>query len=76
MYGSARTGVLVAFDSISSSLLLREACRERAIDCAIIPVPRSVSSSCGYAAEVCVADPGVLTALLNQLGIVDFQIVE
>jgi hypothetical protein len=37
--------------------------------CALIPLPRSLSSSCGYAAEVEAVEPAALATLMRELGI-------
>lgn len=44
--------LLVTFHSVSQALLLETEAKERGFFCALIPVPRKLSSSCGYAAEV------------------------
>ncbi|MDR0527247.1 MAG: DUF3343 domain-containing protein [Spirochaetaceae bacterium] len=49
---------LVTFHSVSSALLLETEAKERGLPCEIIPVPRSLSSSCGYAAWVELQDSG------------------
>jgi hypothetical protein len=61
--------MLVTFDSISSSLQFQAGCAasgERVL-CTLIPVPRSLSASCGYAAEVAMGEPGDLLKLLGEL---------
>ncbi|MDR0550434.1 MAG: DUF3343 domain-containing protein [Spirochaetaceae bacterium] len=44
--------LFVTFHSVSSALMLEAAAKERGLSCAVIPVPRNLSSSCGYAAEI------------------------
>jgi hypothetical protein len=61
--------LLVTFYSVSSALLLETAGKERGFPCVIIPVPRSLSSSCGYAAEVDAEASGDLVELLRGLRI-------
>ena len=66
--------MLVTFDSISSSLCLQAAAAspaERALNftCTLIPVPRNVSSSCGYAAEIEMEEGGDLLKLLEDLNV-------
>jgi hypothetical protein len=62
--------MLLTFDSISSSLSLQEAYRERGLPCALIPVPRNISSSCGYAAEVETEEAESLVKLIEKLNVV------
>ncbi|MDR0363070.1 MAG: DUF3343 domain-containing protein [Planctomycetota bacterium] len=50
--------ILVTFHSVSSVLYLETLLRERRVRCAIIPVPRALGSSCGYAAEIDENDMG------------------
>jgi hypothetical protein len=59
--------LLVTFDSISSSLLVEGACRKRRLPCSLIPVPRSLTASCGYAAEVAAEEAGEVLGLLREL---------
>ncbi|MDR0540076.1 MAG: DUF3343 domain-containing protein [Spirochaetaceae bacterium] len=61
--------LLVTFYSVSSALFLEAAGKERGLPCVIIPVPRSLSSSCGYAAEVDVEETGNLAELLRGLNV-------
>jgi hypothetical protein len=67
--------MLVTFDSISSSLCLQAAAaaspaeRERHFTCTLIPVPRTISSSCGYAAEIEMEEGGELLKLLGELNV-------
>lgn len=52
--------------------MLDSAAKKRGIPCRLIPVPRSLSSSCGYAAELDGMDaegPGGLEELLRSLRI-------
>jgi hypothetical protein len=44
--------LIVTFYSISSALLLDAALKEQNFPCALIPAPRKLGSSCGYAADV------------------------
>ena len=65
--------MLVTFASISSSLRFQAASTASSVDrkgdfpCALVPVPGKLSSSCGYAAEVEMAEPGDLLNLLREL---------
>jgi hypothetical protein len=64
--------MLVTFDSISSSLCLQAAAASPAeggchFTCTLIPVPRNISSSCGYAAEIEMEEGGELLKLLGEL---------
>ena len=52
----------VTFHSVSSALLLQELLAQQDI-CRIVPVPRSLSSSCGYAAEVKMEEPALQSLL-------------
>jgi hypothetical protein len=68
--------MLVTFDSISSSLRLQTASAaaeaagtERGFSCTLIPIPRNISSSCGYAAEVEMEEPEDLLKLLHELNL-------
>jgi hypothetical protein len=61
--------LLVTFYSVSSALLLETAGKERGFSCALIPVPRSLSSACGYAAEIETEDAPRLAELLRGLRI-------
>ncbi|MDR1029399.1 MAG: DUF3343 domain-containing protein [Treponema sp.] len=61
--------MLLTFDSISASLRLQGVYRGRGFLCTLIPVPRNVSSSCGYAAEVETEEPGALLKLLGELDV-------
>lgn len=57
--------ILITFHSVSSALYLRTLLEKRSVVCRIVPVPRELSSSCGYAAEVRDGDPGMLCGLLD-----------
>lgn len=57
--------ILVTFHSVSSALYLEELLKARETACKVIPVPRELSSSCGYAAEIGTADTSALEKLMN-----------
>ncbi|MDR2501501.1 MAG: DUF3343 domain-containing protein [Treponema sp.] len=57
--------LLVTFYSVHAALLLEAAGKERGFFCALIPAPRKLSSSCGYAAEVDAEEPERLIKLLR-----------
>jgi hypothetical protein len=61
--------LLVTFYSVSSALRLEAAGKEHDLFCALIPVPRKLSSSCGYAAEVEMGEPEALVELLRELNV-------
>jgi hypothetical protein len=61
--------LLVTFYSVSSALVLESAGKARGFSCALIPVPRSISSSCGYAAETSAEDADSIAELLRELRI-------
>lgn len=58
--------ILVTFHSVSSALYLEELLKQRGVACKVIPVPRELSSSCGYAAEVDMSDLDELKTLMNK----------
>lgn len=53
----------VTFHSVSSALML-EAQLKQDGNCRVVPVPRALSSSCGYAAQV-EMEPDALVSLLQ-----------
>lgn len=57
--------IVATFHSVSSALYLEELLKGRGVACRIIPVPRELSSSCGYAAEADAGDPSALKDLMN-----------
>lgn len=58
--------ILVTCHSISSALLLQRILKGRGTGCSVVPVPRELSSSCGYAVETEMDDGAALTALLDE----------
>lgn len=60
--------LLVTFYSISAALLVEAAGKERGFPCALIPTPRTLGSSCGYAAELETEDARSLAGMLKGLG--------
>jgi hypothetical protein len=61
--------LLVTFHSVSQALLLEAEGKERGFFCALIPAPRSLSSSCGYAAETEAETAERLTVLLSEMNV-------
>lgn len=65
--------MLVTFASISSSLRFQAASTassaegKRDFPCVLVPVPGKLSSACGYAAEVEMAEPGDLLKVLREM---------
>ena len=59
--------LLITFHSISEALLLEAAGKERGWDCALVPAPRALSSSCGYAAVLETCDAPGLASLLREV---------
>ena len=57
--------LLVTFYSVSSALMLEAALKDRGLPCILIPTPRKLGSSCGYAAEVEGEDIESLVRLLR-----------
>lgn len=60
-----RKVILVSFHSVSAALFLEMLLKQRGVACSIIPVPREISSSCGYAAEVGMTDAATLKSILD-----------
>lgn len=60
--------LLVTFHSVSSALYAQKALTKAAVSCKVIPVPRSVSSSCGYAMEAMDISPSALTEAMEAIG--------
>ena len=44
--------VLITFHSVSSALYLDKIMKDQDMECKIVPVPRALSSSCGYCAII------------------------
>lgn len=61
--------ILITFHSVSSALYLETVLKERELGCRIIPVPRELSSSCGYAAETDTDDAAALKPVMDDAGI-------
>lgn len=57
--------LLVTFYSVSSALYAQKLLEKQRMPCKVVPVPRSVSSSCGYAVDISGTSVDVLTAALN-----------
>jgi hypothetical protein len=54
---------------VNSALLLEAAGKEHGIPCTLIPAPRKLSTSCGYAAEIPAEEPERLERLLREANI-------
>ena len=67
--GACEVSLLVTFYSVSSALFAQKVVAKAGVNCTVIPVPRSVSSSCGYALEILSADAGKLADELNKADI-------
>ena len=50
--GTQKMSLLVTFHSVSDALYAQKVLTIKGVSCMVIPVPRAVSSSCGYAVEV------------------------
>ena len=50
--GAQKMNLLVTFHSVSDALYAQKVLTTKGVSCMVIPVPRAVSSSCGYAVEV------------------------
>lgn len=61
--------ILVTFHSVSSALLLDSVLKRDGVPSAVIPVPRELGSSCGYAVEVASDDAAALEALVKSEGL-------
>lgn len=57
--------ILITFYSVSGALLLDMVLKKRGVACSVIPVPRELSSSCGYAVEIEAHDGAPLTSLMD-----------
>jgi len=61
--------LLITFYSVSFAILLEKELKSLKVSCRVIPVPRSVSSSCGYAVVVPGMRPEELWEVLEGAGI-------
>jgi hypothetical protein len=61
--------LLVTFHSVSEALLFEAAGKARGFFCVLIPSPRALSSSCGYAAETEAETAESLSALLSEINV-------
>ena len=61
--------LLVTFYSVNQALQLEAAFKERGLVCGLIPAPRKLSSSCGYAAEVEADDAPGFVSLLRDMNV-------
>ncbi len=67
--GPGEITLLVTFYSVSSALFAQKVLSKIGVNCTVIPVPRSVSSSCGYALEALSVHAAELSAELNKADI-------
>ena len=67
--GARQVKLLVTFFAVSAALYGQKLLEKQNTTCAVIPVPRSVSSSCGYAMEVLYASAASLTKIMNSANI-------
>ncbi len=58
--------MLVTFYSVSAALLLERVLRERGVAAGVMPVPRELSTSCGYAVETDARDASSLISLMDR----------
>jgi hypothetical protein len=61
--------LLVTFHSVSSALYAQKLLAKQAVSCAVVPVPRSVSSSCGYALEASGLPASLLAETMSAAGV-------
>ncbi len=57
--------LLITFHSVSSALYAQKVLADQAVVCKVIPIPRSVSSSCGYALETIESASSALAEMLD-----------
>lgn len=67
--GAHQVRLLITFFSVSAALYAQKLLGKEGLRCEVIPVPRSVSSSCGYALEVLEGAADTLTDRLTDGGI-------
>ena len=58
----------ITFHSVSEALLLEELLQLQGRESRVVPVPRALSSSCGYAVETG-GQPEALAALMDEKGV-------
>ncbi len=58
--------MLATFHSVSGALLLERVLRERGVAVCVIPVPRELGTSCGYAVEADARDADALISVMEQ----------
>lgn len=61
--------LLVTFFSVSAALHAQKLLARQDVPCEVVPVPRSVSSSCGYAMDVPCGDADALAAAMDDAGV-------
>ncbi len=61
--------LLVTYFSVSAALYTQKLLGKRGAPCEVVPVPRSVSSSCGYALEVMDILAAALAQAMNEAGV-------
>lgn len=58
--------MLATFHSVSDALLLERILKQRGVAASVIPVPRELSTSCGYAVEADARDASTLISLMER----------
>ncbi len=58
--------MLVTFHSVSGALLLERMLKRQGVAGSVIPVPRELSTSCGYAVEADAGDAASLISLMER----------
>lgn len=58
--------LLVTFFSVSAALYTQKLLAGQQVQCVVVPVPRSVSSSCGYALETSGLPAAALVELMDK----------
>lgn len=67
--GAPAANWLVTFHSISMALWFERVMLAAGFGCHVVPVPRQLSASCGYAAEVAGSNAAQMTARMQGEGI-------
>ncbi len=67
--GARKMILLVTFHSVGNALQAQTLLAKHAVRCTVIPVPRRVSSSCGYALEASGMAASSLAAAMDAAGV-------